>query len=284
MSDLVVDPSNQDSATAWNATEGEYWAEQDARFEASGAPFRAALLAAAVINVDARVLDIGCGAGPTTRDAARIAQQGSALGVDIAAPLVERARQRTAEAGITNAEFVLADAQIHPFPRASFDNVISQFGTMFFGDPVAAFTNIGRAVRPGGSITLLVWGAPQDNEWFLQIGAALAAGRDDPVPPPGAPGPFSLADLDRTRTVLTSAGFDDVTFTEHRSSTNYCKNADDACAFISGMGCVKFRLQDLDDERRAGALDDLRATLSSYETSDGVQMATATWIVRAARA
>jgi SAM-dependent methyltransferase len=280
----VVDPSNQDSATAWNATEGEYWAEQDARFEASGAPFRAALLAAAAIDVDARVLDIGCGAGPTTRDAARTARQGSALGVDIAAPLVERARQRTAEAGITNAEFVLADAQIHPFPPASFDRAISQFGAMFFGDPVAAFTNIGRAIRSGGGITLLVWAAPQDNEWFLQIGAALAAGRDNPLPIPGAPGPFSLADVDRTRTILTSAGFHDVTFTEQRSSMNYGKNAGDACAFISGMGCAKFRLQDLDDERRAAALDDLRSKLSSYETSDGVRMATATWIVRARRA
>jgi SAM-dependent methyltransferase len=284
MSGLVVDPSNQDSATAWNATEGEYWAEQDARFEASGAPHRAALLAAAAIDVDARVLDIGCGAGPTTRDAARIAQQGSALGVDIAAPLVERARQRTAEAGITNAEFVLADAQIHPFAEASFDTVISQFGSMFFGDPVAAFTNIRRAVRPGGSITLLVWGAPQDNEWFLQIGAALAAGRDNPLPPPDAPGPFSFADLDRARTVLTSAGFDDVTFTERRSAMNYGKDAGDACAFISGMGCAKFRLQDLDDAGRARALDDLRSMLSSFETSEGVKMATATWIVQARRA
>jgi hypothetical protein len=157
-------------------------------------------------------------------------------------------------------------------------------GAMFFGDPVAAFTNIGRAIRPGGTITLLVWGAAQDNEWFLQIGAALAVGRDNPLPSPGAPGPFSLADVDRTRTVLTTAGWDDVTFTEHRSSMNYGKNADDAFAFISGMGCVKFRLQDLDDERRARALDDLRSTLSSFETAGGVKMATAMWIVQAGRA
>src|SRR5690242_1031899 len=95
-----------------------------------------------------RVLDIGCGAGQTTRDAARLAS--SVLGVDALAPAIERAR-RLAE-DLPNVRFELGDAQVHGFAPADFDVAISRFGTMFFADPVAAFTNIGRALRPAGRL------------------------------------------------------------------------------------------------------------------------------------
>src|SRR5688500_3752262 len=97
-----------------------------------------------------RVLDIGCGAGQTTRDAARLAVAGSVLGVDASAPMIERARRLTEAAGLRNVEFEQADAQSHQFPDERFDVAISRFGTMFFADPVAAFSNIARAMRPNG--------------------------------------------------------------------------------------------------------------------------------------
>jgi ubiquinone/menaquinone biosynthesis C-methylase UbiE len=98
------------------------------------------------------VLDIGCGAGQSTRDAARAAALGSVLGVDISEELLERARRRTAEEGLSNATYERGDAQIHPFPPSSFEVIISRFGTMFFADPVAAFCNIARRAprRPSG--------------------------------------------------------------------------------------------------------------------------------------
>jgi ubiquinone/menaquinone biosynthesis C-methylase UbiE len=90
------------------------------------------------------VLDIGCGAGQTTRDAARLAVAGSVLGVDVSAPMIECARRLTDAAGLQNVDFERADAETHHFPAEHFDVVISRFGTMFFRDSVAAFTNIAR--------------------------------------------------------------------------------------------------------------------------------------------
>ena len=71
-----------------------------------------------------RVLDVGCGAGQTTRDAARLAEAGSALGVDISVSMIERARELAKAEGILrNVAFVQADASVHQFPSDEFDIV-----------------------------------------------------------------------------------------------------------------------------------------------------------------
>src|SRR5206468_5554978 len=110
---------------------------------------------------------------------------------------------------LTNVLFEQVDAQIHSFDARAFDVAISRTAAMFFGDHVAAFTNIGRALRPGGRLVLVTWQPLSGNEWIREISGALAAGRDLPAPPPDA-GPFALADPARVRALLTSAGFADV--------------------------------------------------------------------------
>jgi ubiquinone/menaquinone biosynthesis C-methylase UbiE len=121
-----------------------------------------------------RVLDIGCGLGQTTCDAARLARAGGALGVDISEPAIERARELARAQGVPNVTFERADAQVHRFPRERFDLAISRFGTMFFQDPVAAFANVGRALRPAGRLVMMVWQADERNEWDVAIRQSLA--------------------------------------------------------------------------------------------------------------
>src|SRR5262249_5439282 len=159
------------------------------------------LMAAAAISPAERVLDLGCGTGQTTRDAARAAGRGSAVGVDLSSRMLEYARRKAVDEGVTNATFEQVDAQIHTFAEESFDVTISRTSAMFFGDLVAAFTNVGRALVDGGRLALVVWQGPDGNEWIREISGALAAGRDLPGPPPNS-GPFSLSDPDRVRSVL----------------------------------------------------------------------------------
>src|SRR3954465_9099234 len=97
--------------------------------------------AAARVRSRDRVLDIGCGTGQSTREAAHAAAGGSAVGVDVSAPMLERARLLSAEQGLTNISYQQADPPAPPFPPTSCDGCISRFGTMFFTEPVAAFTN-----------------------------------------------------------------------------------------------------------------------------------------------
>lgn len=198
--------ANVEMAKAWDGEEGDDWTEFADRYDACGARTWRRFLDAELILPTDRVLDVGCGTGQSTRDAAGAAASGSVLGVDLSARMLELARERSRAEGLTNTEFVQADAQVHPFEEAAFDIAISRFGAMFFADRAAAFGNIARAVRPGGRLALLGWRELAENEWLIEFRDALAAGRTLPVPPNGGPGPFGLADPDRLRPVLVAAG------------------------------------------------------------------------------
>ena len=119
------------------------------------------------------VLDIGCGAGQTTRQAARTARAGSALGVDVSAPAIERARELARAEELPNVAFERGDAQVYRFPQQRFDLAISRFGTMFFDDPAAAFANIKGALRPAGRLVMMVWQVGERNEWDVAIRQSL---------------------------------------------------------------------------------------------------------------
>jgi SAM-dependent methyltransferase len=279
---MPVDPANAGQARAWDGDEGAYWAEHARRFDRAVAAYHGTFMAACGIAAGERVLDIGCGTGQTTRDAAGAARPGPALGVDLSARMIELARRLAAGQDIGNASFEQADAQIYPFPAGSFDVAISRTGTMFFGDPAAAFANIGRALRPGGRLVMLAWQGPGPSEWIRELSGALAAGRDLPAPPPGAPGPFALADPGRVRTLLASAGFCDVTLDALHEPMWFGSDPDDAHRFV--LGLMGWMLDGLDDTARKRALDALRATVTAHAGSDGITFASGAWLIRAVRA
>ena len=279
---LIADPSNAGQVGAWDGSEGAFWAAQARRFDESLASCHRRFLTAAAVRQDDRVLDVGCGNGQATRDVARIALKGSALGVDLSSQMLAFARRAAAAEHLDNVEFRQADAQIHPFEPAEFDVVISRMGSMFFGDPVAAFTNFQRALRPDGRLTLLTWQGVADNEWLTEFRAALAVGRDLPTPPPEAPSPFALADPDRVRAILGSAGFSDVSFESLHEPMSFGPDPDDAFEFVCGV--TGWMLEGLDAAGRHAALAALRATIVEHAGDNGVTYPGATWIVRARKA
>jgi len=276
-----VDSANVEQLRAWDGDEGEYWAGKADYFDRTVAVHHQRLLEVAAIGERDHVLDVGCGTGQTTRDAARAASTGSALGVDLSSRMLEYARSRAAGEGLTNVTFAQADAQIHAFEPGTYDVAISRTGAMFFGDHGAAFRNIGRALRPDGRLVLTTWQPLPANEWIREISGALAAGRDLPVPPPDAPGPFSLSDPDRVRIVLSSAGFADVELEGAIAAMWFGNDADDAHAFV--LGLMGWMLEGLDDAGRTRAIDSLHATMAAHETPDGVFFESAAWTVSASR-
>jgi SAM-dependent methyltransferase len=280
---IEVDPSNVAAFEAWDGGDGDYWVQHEQTFERSVERYDEPLLEAAKIEAGDAVLDVGCGNGRTTRLAARRAVEGSALGIDLSSKMVQRARRRAVEEGLTNTAFVHGDAQIYDFEPEVFDVAMSRTGAMFFGEPVAAFTNIWRSLRAGGRLALLTWQPLARNEWVVEWMRALAAGRPLPIPPPDAPGPFSLSDPDRVRTILSSAQFGDIAVDAVEEPIWFGAQAEDAYRFMAGMGFSQFLLRDLDDSTRAGALDALRAVIADHERGDGVTFPSAAWLVTALR-
>lgn len=274
---------NLEQAADWDGVEGERWVAHADGYESTGARFARRLLDPGRIRVTDRVLDIGCGIGTSTRGAARLAVEGSALGVDLSGPMLAEGRRRVAADGPANVEFVQGDAQVYPFPAGAFDVVISRFGSMFFADPVAAFGNIGTALRSGGTLNLVAWRELDRNPWLLAIREACAQGRDLPVPPPHAPSAFALADPEHVRRVLTAAGFTDVAFSEVDEQVCFGADPDSAFDFIQGMGLVLGLLSGLDEPARTRALANLRDVMTAHATPDGVLLDGSAWLITARR-
>jgi SAM-dependent methyltransferase len=241
------------------------------------------LRAAAAVQPHDRVLDVGCGTGQTTREAARAAVDGSALGVDLSAPMLERARRLSDDEGLRNVTYEQADAQTHRFPPAHFDLCISRFGTMFFADPVIAFTNIGQALRPAARLVMLLWQDHDRNEWATAIRDALTVGTAAPAPRANDPGPFSLADPVIAAGILTAAGFAEVDFTDVHEPVFYGPDTATAYNAVLSLRHVKDLLAELDPTTTEHALQRLRASLAAHDTGSGVVFDARAWIVTAVR-
>ena len=235
------------------------------------------LRAATGIRAGERVLDVGCGAGQTTRDAARAAAPGEVLGVDVSGAALERARELTAAEGLGNVVYEQGDAQAHPFAAGRFDVAISRFGVMFFADPVAAFANIGSALRNGGRIVLLVWQPREANAWDVAIddaiglSAAAAAELDH----------FSLGDPTRTERVLKRAGFGGIGFEDVDEPMFFGADGDEALEWVTGFQYVSHALSAMGATDREAAIERLRAMLAARRTADGVTFRSRAWLVTA---
>ncbi len=202
--------ADRDMAAYWDRA-GQVWVEHQALLDRLMAPIAEAVIqAAGLVNGDA-VLDVGCGAGATTLAAAwRTGPSGRAVGVDISGALVELARRRAGEDGVEGVEFLLADAQTEAFDP-TFDAIVSRFGVMFFPDPVAAFSNLRRALKPGGRLTFAAWRAPEDNPLALvPLRAAAPFLAEPPRFEADAPGRFAFADRERVAAILSASGWREV--------------------------------------------------------------------------
>ena len=234
------------------------------------------------IRATDHALDIGCGTGQTTRDAARVAVEGSVLGVDISEPAVARAREIARAEGLRNAAFEVGDAQIHPFKAATYDVALSRFGTMFFADPVAAFTNVARALRRGGRLVMMVWQRHHLNEWSASIERALSADTGS-VRHPATLDPFSLADPTTVARTLDAAGFARPSFADVEVPVYYGPDVEPALEWVRRFASTQALLRRLEPGPVARALDRLRATLATHRSARGIWFGSRGWLVTAYR-
>ena len=225
------------------------------------------------------ILDIGCGAGQQTLELAdAVGPSGRVLGIDISARLLDVARDRCAGRGA--ATFVEADAGTFPFAAGGYDAAFSRFGVMFFVDPVAAFLNIRRALKPDGRLAFVCWRAFDENELdYLPLNAAVP---HLPLPPPpdsGAPGPFAFAEADRLRSILAAAGFEEVAVAPHdqRVGSDGLEATLEVLLQVGALG----RIIRENPQWREAVVEPVRAALAMRNGPDGVKLNAATWIVTA---
>lgn len=279
----MPDTPNEQQVMYWNEDAGPRWVAYQERLDRQIESGGLAAMDLAGVRSGERVLDIGCGCGGSSLELARrVGDTGFVLGVDISEPMLARARQRSADAGLSNVEFKQADAQSHHFDQSAFDLVFSRFGVMFFEDPVAAFANIRGALRGGGRLCFLCWRPVQENPWILVPMMAAAQHVEMPAPPePGAPGPFALDDPERIRTILSEAGFESISIRPHDENRAYGESVEETLDFLQHIGPLSRILADVDKTKQQEVLAAVRQALEPHAGPDGVAAARAMWIVQA---
>jgi ubiquinone/menaquinone biosynthesis C-methylase UbiE len=237
-----------------------------------------------------RVLDIGCGFGDSTlRIAASVGPTGKAVGIDCAQRFIDAANADAQQSGAHNVEFFTADVQRDDL-KGPYDHAFARFGTMFFMAPGAAMRNIRKHLRPGGTFTQIVWRKREDNPWLhaaeLRVREIVPlVTHEETNDVHCGPGPFSMSGPDLVSSMLTSAGYDRITF--ERFDTDICIGHDlhEAIEFAMALGPAGevIRLAGAEGERlKPAVIEALRETLASFVRDDGsVWAPSSTWFVTA---
>ena len=278
----------------WNGETGQNWVSHDALMEAMLQPLGEAVMDSLSLQPGEHVLDIGCGCGHTSLNLAdRIGAEGSVTGIDISAPMLAVARQLAAEhnaghnAGHNAVQFVEADAQTHTFTPEMYDAVFSRFGVMFFEDPVAAFANIRRSLRPSARLAFCCW-QPRAVNPFMTV-PAMAALELLPAPPeipPRTPGPFAFEEADYVTEILNKAAFEHVAVTPLRQPLTFGRglSLEDIVERLVQIGpiaqMVREAPKDLQQPVRDKVVD---AVAPFYQDGSGMTLEGQFWLVTAKR-
>jgi SAM-dependent methyltransferase len=282
-----VNPAtNAAQAQRWNGASGQYWIEHRERHLAEHQNLTPHLFRSAAIVRGEKVLDVGCGCGDTTIMAARAAgtqpggrlgRAGSAVGLDLSAPMLAVARHLAAQAGAANARFVRGDAQACPLRRAAFDVVISNFGVMFFDDPRAAFAGLAAAARPHGRLAFLCWQDDTQNEIFAIPMRAFGAYTRLPGPSTGD----LFVDPRRITELLCGSGWEDVRVGPVNESAWIGSDVKDVMSYIRGMPVIRTLAASLDSVLTARVLAAIEEQYNVRQHPDGIWVRAAAWLVTA---
>lgn len=281
-------PVNAQQIEYWNETAGPKWVEMNTILDVQIGTFGLDMLDAACLSAGRRVIDVGCGCGATSLEAAkRVGREGRVLGLDISGPMLARARERAAGEGLSNTEFVQGDAQVYGLEAGAYDAVVSRFGVMFFEDSVAAFANLGKGLRDGGRLAFACWKSPLENPWMTVPMAAVAPLMEMPAPVgEDEPGPFRFADDARLRGILEEAGYTDIAIEPSVRVMQVGGGMDlsQSVDFYFEIGPLSRILADASAEKKEEVRAALIAAMEPYRTDEGVMLEGATWIVSAVKA
>ena len=277
---------NADMLAFWDGVGGHLWVERQAHTDITLAPVTEALLAFAAPCAGERILDVGCGCGAPTIDFARaVGSSGHVAALDISGPMLAEAKSRAAAAGIVNVDWRQADPATAALD--GFDLLTSVFGTMFFGDPVAAFTNMRSAAVPTARIAIVCWRSLAENPW-MEVPMNAVARHLPPRPPaaPNAPGMFAFADREYVSSLLTDAGWVRPHFEKLDLDLDIAagRGLDEAVQQSTQIGAVNSWLRNQPAEIVSAAVDSLREALQPHARGESVRLRGSMWLIGSAAA
>jgi SAM-dependent methyltransferase len=278
--------TNAAQALRWNGESGEFWVTHRERHLAGHQNLVPHLFGAAAISPGDRVLDIGCGCGATTITAASAAHGtelglgGYAVGLDLSGVMLGVAQQLARQAEVRNIGFVRGDAQVRLLRPESFDVVISSFGVMFFDDPVAAFSSIAAALRPGARMAFLCWQPDMRNEIFSIPLRAFA----EHVRSPESTASDLFLDPKAITELLGRTGWADMGVRALTEPAWMGSDVADVMAYVSAMRTVRALIAELaDDALTDRVLANIAEQYAARQRPGGIWVTAAAWLVTGCR-
>ena len=282
----MSDPStlHAEQLAFWNGPAVMRWITKQEQMDAALAPVADATIKLAAVRPGEKVLDIGCGSGATAIALAHlVGESGHVTGIDVSKQMIELARRRAF--GMKNIDLLLADAAAPDASLPQSDLLFSRFGVMFFGDPVAAFTNLRRTLKPGGRLVFASWRPLPENPWMLvPLQAVLPLVPPLARPDPNDPGPFAFGDTERVARILTAAGFTRPRHTPFDLAMLLGTNLDEAAEQATSMGAASRALRERPDAVVAAARAAVRKALEPSLRGGKVTLPGAVWLVESAAA
>jgi SAM-dependent methyltransferase len=218
----------------------------------------------------ARVLDVAAGAGGQTIAAARrVGPSGAVLATDISERILEHAAEEARRQGFPNVAVQTVDTEELDVTPASFDAAISRLGLIYFPDRAGALARILSALRPGGRFATVTYSVPERNGFFAVPVSIVRRRAELPPPPPGAPGPFSLAAAGVLDAEFRAAGFVDVDVRIVTAPVVLASAAECARFERESFGALHQMLGGLDESGRRAAWEEVEQALGEYQTADG---------------
>jgi ubiquinone/menaquinone biosynthesis C-methylase UbiE len=264
----------------WGSVAGA-WERHADYVEARGVGVTERMLELCDVGDGDRVLELACGPGAVGLAAA--ARGAEVVISDVAPEMTAIAAAQAQVRGLGNVTTRSLDLEAIDEPDESFDAVLVREGLMLVPEPARAAGEIARVLRDGGRTAVAVWGPQERNPWLGIVFDSVSAELGAPVPPPGIPGPFSLSDPSRLRSVLSEGGLTDVTVEElavPMDAASFDEWWTRSCALAGPLARM---LASLPEETHTAIQARAREAVREYETAGGLELPGLTLLASARR-